>query len=242
MTHPPLASGFGAAALVAAALGHIAPAHAADPVGDAGRGAEIWAECTDCHQIGADATDWVGPHLNGLFGRRAAAHDSYPYSDGLTRMGADGLVWTFETLDAYIENPLAFASDTRMGYPGLEDPQARADLLAFLRTYSDSPRDIPEAPRTANPTDHGLDPEILALEGDPAYGEYLSSECTTCHQADGSAEGIPGITQWPEDAFVVAMHAYKRKLRPHPAMQMIAGRLNNEEIAALAAYFATLEP
>jgi cytochrome c len=129
-----------------------------------------------------------------------------------------------------------------MAYPGLEDPQARADLLAFLRTYSDSPQNIPEAPRTANPTDHGLSPEILALEGDPAYGEYLSSECTTCHQADGSAQGIPSITRWPEDAFVVAMHAYKRKLRPHPAMQMIAGRLNNEEIAALAAYFATLEP
>ncbi len=37
------------------------------------------------------------------------------------------------------------------------------------------------------------------------------------------------------------MHAYKQKLRPHPVMQMMAGRLNEEEIAALAAYFATLE-
>jgi cytochrome c len=217
------------------------PARAADPVGDAERGAEIWQECSACHQIGAEATDWVGPHLNGLFGRRAAAHDGFAYSEGLTRMGADGLVWTFETLDAYIESPLAFASDTRMAYPGLEDAQDRADLLAFLRTYSASPQDIPEAPRTANPTDPALDPAILALEGDPAYGEYLSSECTTCHQADGSAQGIPSITQWPEEAFVIAMHAYKRKLRPHPVMQMIAGRLNDEEIAALAAYFATLE-
>ena len=37
------------------------------------------------------------------------------------------------------------------------------------------------------------------------------------------------------------MHAYKQKLRPHPVMQMMAGRLSNDEIAALAAYFATLE-
>jgi cytochrome c len=33
------------------------------------------------------------------------------------------------------------------------------------------------------------------------------------------------------------MHAYKNKQRNHPVMQMIAGRLNDEEIAALAAYF-----
>ena len=37
------------------------------------------------------------------------------------------------------------------------------------------------------------------------------------------------------------MHAYKQQLRPHPVMQMMAGRLNDEEIAALAAYYATLD-
>jgi cytochrome c len=37
------------------------------------------------------------------------------------------------------------------------------------------------------------------------------------------------------------MHAYKNKKRAHPVMQMMAGRLNAEEIAALAAYFAALE-
>ena len=90
-------------------------------------------------------------------------------------------------------------------------------------------------------TDHDLDPAILALEGDAEYGEYLASECKTCHQASGANDGIPGITQWPTEDFVVAMHAYKRKLRPHPVMQMMAGRLNDEEIAALAAYFKDLD-
>jgi cytochrome c len=37
------------------------------------------------------------------------------------------------------------------------------------------------------------------------------------------------------------MHAYKQKVRDHPVMQMMAGRLSDEEIAALASYFNGLE-
>jgi cytochrome c len=63
----------------------------------------------------------------------------------------------------------------------------------------------------------------------------------TCHQSSGSNDGIPGITAWPTEDFVIAMHAYKQKIRSHPVMQMMAGRLSDEEIAALAAYFSDLE-
>ena len=73
-----------------------------------------------------------------------------------------------------------------------------------------------------------------------AYGEYLGSECTTCHRASGEHDGIPGIVGWNISEFVTAMHAYREKHREHPAMQMIAGRLSDEEIAALAAYFNAL--
>lgn len=87
----------------------------------------------------------------------------------------------------------------------------------------------------------GSEPEHLTLKGDPEYGEYLSGECTTCHQASGENDGIPSIVHWPESDFVNAMHAYKSKKRAHPVMQMMAERLNAEEIAALAAYFATVD-
>lgn len=83
-----------------------------------------------------------------------------------------------------------------------------------------------------------LSPEILAIEGDVAWGQFLSAECKTCHLATGGNEGIPSITAWPEEDFLFAMHAYKRGLRPNPTMQMMAQRLSDEEIAALAAYFA----
>ena len=230
----------GLAAVALAALAAAGGARA-ELIGDAEKGAEVFAQCAACHQIGQGAEDRIGPHLNGLFGRRAAAHEGYAYSASMERAGVDGLIWTRRTLDAYIENPRALVSKTRMSYPGLKDDQARADLLAWLRTFSDNPANIPEAEPTAIGTDHSVAPEILAIQGDPAYGEYLSSECVSCHQADGTAEGIPSITLWPEEDFVAAMHAYKEKLRPHPVMQMMAGRLSNEEIAALAAYFRDLE-
>lgn len=213
----------------------------AEQIGDAEAGAEVFQKCTGCHQVGSGARDKVGPHLNGIFGRNAAAHEGYRYSKSMVRAGNDGLIWTAETLDAYIENPRALVSKTRMSFRGVKDPNDRANVLAYLRTFSDNPSDIPEAEPTAVPTDHDIDPAILALEGDPEYGEYLASECLTCHKSDGTSDGIPSITLWDTEDFVIAMHAYKRKLRPHPVMQMMAGRLNDEEIAALAAYFKDLE-
>ncbi|WP_284165862.1 c-type cytochrome [Frigidibacter sp. SD6-1] len=215
---------------------------AAEEIGDADHGGGVFnKECAACHRIGPEAQHRVGPRLTGIFGRRAGSEEDFSYSKSMARMGADGLTWTLETLDAYIANPKALVSGTKMNYRGLASDADRADLMAFLREFSDEPQNIPEAEPTALKTNPDLSPEVLAIKGDPAYGEYLASECQTCHQADGSDQGIPSIIAWPPEDFVIAMHAYKQKLRPHPVMQMMAGRLNEEEIAALAAYFATLE-
>lgn len=204
-------------------------------------GAKVFTKCKACHQVGKGAKNRVGPHLNGVFGRHAGADADYKYSTSMKRAASDGLIWTNETLTAFVENPKSLVSKTKMSFRGIKDETKIADLLAYLRTFSDDPSNIPEAEPTAKGTDHDIDPAILAIQGDPEYGEYLASECQTCHKVDGTDDGIPAITQWPTEDFVVAMHAYKTKIRPHPVMQMMAGRLSNEEIAALAAYFKELE-
>ncbi len=216
------------------ALACIAPAAGA---GDPERGAELYRKCQSCHMVGEDARNRVGPHLNELFGRKAAALSGYTYSKDMVRAGADGLVWDAEKLHVYLENPRSLVTGTRMAFRGMPDRAERDDLIAYLRLFSASPADIPEAAPTAAPRDPDVDPAILAIEGDPAYGEYLSGECVTCHQASGADEGIPSITGWPERDFVTALHAYKNKHRPHPVMQLIATNLSDEEIAALAAFF-----
>lgn len=79
-------------------------------------------------------------------------------------------------------------------------------------------------------------------KGDKALGEYLSSECVTCHQTSGQFKGIPPIVGWPEANFIEIMKEYQHKKRPNPVMQMIAARLSEEEIASLALYFGSLKP
>ena len=44
------------------------------------------------------------------------------------------------------------------------------------------------------------------------------------------------------EVFVALMLAYRSKEMENPVMQMIAGRLDDEQIGSLALYFSTLEP
>ena len=77
---------------------------------------------------------------------------------------------------------------------------------------------------------------------DVALGEYLSSQCTTCHQLSGKVSGIPSIVGWDTESFAAVMQSYKKKERENKVMQNIANTLSDEDIAALAAYFTTIEP
>jgi cytochrome c553 len=74
---------------------------------------------------------------------------------------------------------------------------------------------------------------------DMALGEYLSAECVTCHQLSGNVTGgIPAIVGLPEKTFVEALEAYKTGKRDNSVMRNIAARLSQDDMAALAAYFA----
>lgn len=69
------------------------------------------------------------------------------------------------------------------------------------------------------------------------YGEYLSSECTTCHLLSGQSEGIPPITGWTVDKFATVLGSYKDGQQENAAMRNVAKRLTDEDIRALAIFF-----
>ncbi|WP_420860627.1 c-type cytochrome [Algirhabdus cladophorae] len=206
----------------------------ADVPGDPVRGQHVYKKCAACHMVGADARKRVGPVLNDILAAKAGTVEGFKYSKALVQAGEDGLHWTPEALDRFLENPKAMVPKTKMSFRGLKADADRIDVIAYLATFSNG--------AMAAPVDAGFAVEeaVLALVGDVDYGEYLSSECTTCHQSNGTDAGIPAIVGWETRDFVTAMHAYKTKHRENPVMQMITGRLADDEIAALAVYFKSL--
>ena len=91
-------------------------------------------------------------------------------------------------------------------------------------------------------SDEHLDEQQIIAMGDIEYGEYLGAECAACHLQTGVSEGIPVINGMDAEVFVALMLAYRSKVMENPVMQMIAGRLDDEQIGSLAIFFSTLEP
>ncbi len=83
--------------------------------------------------------------------------------------------------------------------------------------------------------------KAFAIKGDREFGEYLASECTACHKLTSGGSNIPVIAGRSVNDFIVALYSYKLKTRRSQVMEMVADRLSDEEIAALAAYFSSLK-
>jgi cytochrome c len=101
------------------------PARAADPV----RGETLYEECIACHSL-QPGVHGIGPSLHGVFNRKAGALADYRYSPALTR---SGIIWTVDTLDAFIADSQQFLPANRMPYDGMPDTRDRADLIAYLQ-------------------------------------------------------------------------------------------------------------
>jgi cytochrome c len=118
------------AAVAAAALGSSAVAQV--PAGNAANGAKVFKECTVCHSA-EKGINRVGPSLHGVVGRKAGIVPGFEYSAANLRSRA---TWDEAYLFKYLEAPPTFMPGTKMQFPGLKNPQERADVIAFLKTKS----------------------------------------------------------------------------------------------------------
>jgi cytochrome c len=100
--------------------------------GDAARGEKRFEECASCHSMAA-GQNGVGPSLHDIVGRQAASLDDFRYSPAMRR---SGIIWTTQMLDTFIADPQKLVPANRMPYAGLMDPNARADLIAYLEAAS----------------------------------------------------------------------------------------------------------
>jgi cytochrome c len=78
------------------------------------------------------------------------------------------------------------------------------------------------------------------LEEMTAYGRHLARECTSCHRLDGATGAIPSIVGKSQEEFIALLVAYRDGHKPNPVMVSVARSLDDEQMAALAAYFGSL--
>lgn len=96
--------------------------------GDLARGEVRFQECAACHKLDV-GVNGLGPSLHGIFERKAGELADFRYSPALKR---SGIVWSPQTLEAYLTDPQALVPGNRMPYAGMADPRDRADLIAYL--------------------------------------------------------------------------------------------------------------
>ncbi len=86
--------------------------------------------------------------------------------------------------------------------------------------------------------------EIVYAGNSEAAKATATSICSGCHGAKGiSATGaFPSLAGQKEEYLATALKAYRDKTRNAPIMNNMVGSLKDDEIANLAAYFASLKP
>lgn len=116
------------------ALVTLSLAGGADAAGDPERGERVYGVCRGCHAL-EPGRHLTGPSLADFWGREAGTIEGFGrYSPALA---AAELVWNEKTLDAWLEDPQALVPDNRMAFQGIDDADARADLVAFLESVQD---------------------------------------------------------------------------------------------------------
>lgn len=100
-------------------------------------GEKVFRKCKACHQVGDGAKNRVGPVLTGIIGQPAGQVDGFKYSNALTAMADDGLVWDTENLHAFLANPKGFMKGTKMSFAGLRKDEDLAAITAYLASFAD---------------------------------------------------------------------------------------------------------
>lgn len=96
---------------------------------DLANGKAKFALCQSCHTIAPGGANMTGPNLHGVFGKSAANHPDFKYSEALKTAG---FVWDAEHLDHWLEKPQTYLPGTKMSFAGVRDEKDRTDLIAYL--------------------------------------------------------------------------------------------------------------
>ena len=93
-------------------------------------------KCRFCHSIKMDDRDRMAPNLHRILGKPAAVSENFSYSSAMIEMRNNGLIWTPETINAFISNPEGYIPGNRMKMEGIKDPQTRELIINYIKRES----------------------------------------------------------------------------------------------------------
>lgn len=124
----------------AAAVEELPDFATAIPTANTADGQRVAQRCEQCHDWAKNGPNKIGPNLYGIIGRHRASREGFAYSSAMI---AKGGTWTYEDLFRYLKSPARFIPGNKMPFGGLPNAQDRLNLLAFMRTWSDTPAPLP---------------------------------------------------------------------------------------------------
>ena len=149
---------------------------------DAAKGEQTFKKCVACHNADPGGANALGPALFGVMGRPIASHAGFAYSPALKEVGG---AWDWDKMSAWLSNPKKFAPGNKMTFPGLSNPEERANVLAFLNSRGSN---LPVPPPPAQ------DAATAAAEAAGAGAQKAENEGVMTEQqaAKGGAKNIGG--------------------------------------------------
>lgn len=156
--------------------------------------------CGSCHSFNKGGAAMVGPNLYDVVGEPIAEKAGYDFSSSLK---AHKGKWTFDDMNAWLKDPKAYASGTKMAFAGINNDRQRADVIDYLRTQSDHPLPLPPVPKEAPapaasaaggaPAPSGPPFTDLVRQADVKVGEAASQRyCGACHSFNQGGANMVG--------------------------------------------------
>lgn len=105
-------------------------------------GSKFAKVCATCHSFNKGEAAKIGPNLYGVVGGPHAHMAGYSYSSGMQALADKP--WTFDALNEFLYAPRSAVSGTKMSYAGIKNDSDRANVIAWLRSLSDSPVPLPK--------------------------------------------------------------------------------------------------
>ena len=118
--------------------------------GDIAKGEKAFKKCKSCHMVKADDGTMImkggktGPNLYGVIGRPLGGVEGFKYGKTLVAAGESGLVWTEESLAAFVADPKGYLKEATGDSKAKSKmtfklKKGGADVAAYLASVGPAP-------------------------------------------------------------------------------------------------------